>query len=494
MAGNRVAQAVHLWQQYLPMIRHYAPYVLGSLCGLALLLVLCPRRRPGARQRDARWASLRDLRRVYLLGTVGIVLGRIGSRMIRYWGRAHVFIVAATQSGKSVSLVMPTLLEAQPARGPKVSMLIHDPKDELYPATAPYRATLSRVIRLAPMDPATQHYNPLDAVRLGTVHETADMQLLEKVLVNPEGTPITTEASRHYVENTETVVGGLTVFCLTTGLATSLGELYMVTTQGGLDKVFETMAAFAHPRVREAGELMRGLDDQQYAGIVATLKRVFRLYGDQQIGEMVAYSDFALTDLRQGQAPVSLYLSIPFEHLDRCRPMTCLFLQQWLGFCTEAPRNWRQLGWHRVLVMGEEFPSLKHLTIARDIMNQGAGLGVQLCLITPSLNAIEDIWGMHHNFLDNSHVQCFFGITDERIAERLSKRLGTKTVLKRRTSWSRGQKTVSEEAVHEALLDASQITHLDPQQVIVLARDKQTVVLQTPWEQWEPWKSRGVKV
>jgi type IV secretion system protein VirD4 len=478
---------------YLPVVKLYAPYVTWGLLGIAVLAMLLrgAGRRSG-RRKDARWASRHGLRKAWLLGEVGIVLGRIGGLILRYWGRGHVFVVAATQSGKSGSLVTPTCLEKQPRRGPKVTMIMNDPKDDLYEATATFRRTISRVIHLAPMDSTTDHYNPLDAIRLGTVHETADMQLLEKILVNPEGKPITTEASQHYVDMTETVVGGLTVYGLLTGMATSLGEFYVHTTQGELDKIFEQMSKFDHPRVREAAELLRGLDSQQYAGLVSTLKRVFRLYGDPQIGEMVSYSDFALSDLRQGPEPLSVYLSIPFQHLERCRPLTCLLFQQWLGHCTEAPRRWRKLGWHRVLGMGEEFPSLKHLNIAHDIMNQGAGLGVQLCLITPSLNDIEAIWGTHHNFLDNAHVQVFFGITDERVAERISRRLGTHTVTKRRVSWSGGRRTVSTEDVQEPLMTVSDITHMDPNDVIVLARDQQVIAQQTPWGDCEPWASRGV--
>jgi type IV secretion system protein VirD4 len=498
MAANRVAEVVVLWKQYAPLVRLYTPYVVWGLCSCMLLLMLLKSlwrrgRCRGGKARDAHWASWRDLRKAYLLGEIGIVLGHIGGWIVRYWGRGHVFIVAATQTGKSMAIVKPTLLEAQPRGKTKVMVLVNDPKNELYECTQAYRRTISRVIHLAPMDPTTDHYNPLDAIRLGTVHETADVQLLEKLLVNPEGKPIHNEASRHYVENTETVTGGLLTFGLMTGLATSLGEFYIVTTQGELDKVFTTMATFDHPRVREAGYLMKGLDEQQYSGIVSTVKRVFRLYADPVIGAMVSYSDFALDDLRQGAEPLSLYLSIPFEHLERLRPLTCLLFQQWLGRASAAPANWAKLGWHRVLGIGEEFPSLKHLNIAQDILNQGAGLGVQLCLITPSLNAITDIWGAHHNFLDNTHVQAFFGITDASVARTVSERLGTQMVVKRRETWTDGRQSLSEEWVKEPLMDVSAITHMDPNDILLLARNHQVIVQQTPWDQWQPWAARGCK-
>jgi type IV secretion system protein VirD4 len=492
VVANHLVDLLATVKAWVPLAKQYAPAVLWGLGG-CMVLSLMLKRVCGQRSqaRDAQWASRRDLRKAYLLGEVGIVLGRIGGLIVRYWGRGHVFVVAATQSGKTQSVVIPTLLEEQPRKGPRVTMIIHDPKGELHPMTVRHRRTVSRVVHLAPMDPATDHYNPLDALDIGGPNETATLQLFSKLLVNPEGKPISSEASQHYVDMTEIVVRGLTVFGVKTGLATSLGEFYILTTQGGLLKTFKDMSRINHPATRQAAELIQAMDEKQYDGLVTTLMRVYQLYGDPLIGEMVSYSDFLVDELRQGAEPLSVYLSIPFAHLERCRPMTCLFFNQWLGRCTEVPPTWRTQGWHRVLCLGEEFPSLKHLTIARDILNQGAGLGVQLCLITPSLNDIEAIWGVHHNFLDNAHVQVFFGISDVPIAQRLSTRLGTRTVQKRRVTWQGGRRSVTEETVKEPLLDTSAILHSDPNDLIVLARKHQTIVEQTPWHQCAPWKTRG---
>jgi type IV secretion system protein VirD4 len=495
MPADRLHQTLALVHQYTPLVKYYWPRVLLGL-GAVLLLTLVLRLLRGTNRADtrldARWASRRDLRLAYLLGKTGIVLGRLGRLVVRYVGRGHVFVVAPTQSGKSQSIVKTTLLEAQPTGLIKVSMLINDPKGELYPTTAPYRGTVSRVIHLAPTSWATDHYNPCDAVRMGEDQETADLQLFAELLVNPEGIPITSEGSLHYIEMTKIVVRGLTAYGLLTGAATSLGEFYVLVTQGQLADTLKAMAVQTHPAIRQATQLLQAMDEKQYDGVITTLMRVYQLYGDPQLGEMVSYSDFALPDLRQGVEPVTVYLSIPFAHLTRLRPLVCLCFNQWLGHVTEAPPNWRTLGWHRVLVMGEEFPSLKHLTIAKDIMNQGAGLGVQLCLITPSLNDIEAIWGTHHNFLDNAHVQAFFSVSDERLAQRLSQRLGTHTVRKKRLTWSRLGRSWTIDIVKEPLMDVSTLLHMHPDNVLILSRDQQTMVEQLPWDTHQPWKSRGV--
>lgn len=471
----------------------HGPWLFGGACAV-LMGVMLLRGLAGWHRRDqeAHWASRRDLRKAYLASTVGIVLGRIGGKIVRYNGQGHVFVVAATQTGKTSSIVKPTLLEPQP----HTSILVHDPKGELYETTAAYRGrtAISRVIRLAPCDEKSDCYNPLTALRIGTEHEVADVQLFAKVLANPEGLMLRTESEQHFVGLTETVLAGVTLHGMQTTppLVTCLSDVYSVITQGEFPEVIKDMALSHYPMVRMAGTMLHEMDEKQYANVYTTLVRVMQLYADPLLANMTSRSDFTLEEVRQGKEPLSIYLAVPFAHLARMRPFSCLFFQQVLSRATEVPNKWRKQGYWKLLVMGEEFPSLKHLQIAADLFNHGAGLGAQVCLITPSLNDIEHIWGMHHNFLDNAHVQVFFGITDGRVAERVSERLGTHTVTKTRVSWSRGHRTVLREQVRERLLDASAITHMDPNDVIVLARNHQVIVQQTPWDQYRRWRDRGV--
>ena len=492
MSASEVLARIHAINVWTKTYRLWLLVGLGALLLLMLVLRALVRRRGAGRQQGARWASRRDLRQAFLLSAAGIVLGRIGGLILRYGGRGHVFIVAATQSGKTRSLVIPTLLEPHP----QTSILVHDPKGELYATTARYRATVSRVIRLAPCDEASDCYNPLDALRLGTEHEVADVQLLAKVLANPEGTVLRTESEQHFIGVSEIVLAGVIVYGMQTAppQVTCLGDVYTLITQGEFAETIKDMQLSHHPIIRTAGTMLTEMDDRQYGAVYPTLVRLLQLYADPTVAGMTSRSDFRLEDIRQGKRPLSLYLSIPFAHLARLRPFTCLFFQQVLSRATEVPGDWQRQGYFKLLGMGEEFPALKHLQIAADIFNHGAGAGVQLCLIAPSLNDIEAIWGTHHNFFDNAHVQVFFGITDERVAQRVSLRLGTRTVVRERIALQRGRRTLTREWVQEPLLDSSAITHSDPNDVLVLARNQQVIGQQMPWDQWRPWKERGVQV
>jgi type IV secretion system protein VirD4 len=475
---------------WVSWINQHGPLIAGLSCavlvGWGLLRLLPVRRRRGP---DARWASRRDLRRAWLLGKQGVVLGRIGRTVLRYHGRGHVFVTAGTQTGKSQSLVKPTLLDPQP----QTSVLVFDPKGELHETTHRYRATVSRVITLAPCSPTSDCYNPLDAIRLESEQEVADVGLVAAMLANPEGRELH-GGEQHFVELAESALRGLLLYGLYGDQVLCLGDLYTLVTQGGLRDAITAMAQAEHPTIRAAGELLGPMEEKQFSNVVTTLSRIVELYGDPLVAAMTTRSDFAVDALRHGEeTPLTVYVSVPFTHLERTRGLTRLLFRQLLSRACDVPNDWQRQGYWKLLVMGEEFPSLKRLQIAADILNHGAGLGVQLCTISPSFNDIEDIWGIHHNFLDNSHVQVYFGITDEKVAERISRRLGTQTVKEDRVSWGRGGRSVSRAQIKRPLMDSSAITHMDANDILILARQHQVIAQQTPWDQYQPWAGRGTQ-
>jgi len=258
------ANHLHQLAAWATWAKHHGPLLAGSTCGLVLASQL-PRMFAGARQRhhDAHWASRRDLRKAFLLGTSGVVVGRIGGTVLRYHGKGHVFVVAATQTGKSRSLVKSTLLEEQP----RTSILVHDPKGELYETTAAYRATVSKVVKLAPCTDTTDCYNPLDAIRLDTEDEFADLGLVASMLVNPEGHTFKSESEEHFVRLAQISLRGLLLYGMQTGQVVGLGDLYGLVTQGQLADAITDMAVATHPIVRESGSLLQSLDEKQYANI-----------------------------------------------------------------------------------------------------------------------------------------------------------------------------------------------------------------------------------
>src|ERR1700747_1415113 len=137
---------------------------------------------------SARWAKLRDLHATGLVKSVGVYVGewKNGQKIytLRHNGPEHVLCYAPPRSGKGVGLVVPTMLTWPH------SAVVTDLKREIYELTAGGRGTHgnTRILRFEPASSThSVAFNPLDEIRMGTDHETGDMQNLATLIVDPDG-------------------------------------------------------------------------------------------------------------------------------------------------------------------------------------------------------------------------------------------------------------------------------------------------------------------
>src|SRR3546814_14289174 len=96
-----------------------------------------------------------------MLGSDGVILGRMGGAYLRHDGAEHILCFAPTRSGKGVGLVVPTLL-TWPG-----SCIVHDIKGENWQLTAGFRAQPGSVLTFDPTNRASADYTPLPEVRPG---------------------------------------------------------------------------------------------------------------------------------------------------------------------------------------------------------------------------------------------------------------------------------------------------------------------------------------
>ncbi|MDR2779947.1 MAG: type IV secretory system conjugative DNA transfer family protein, partial [Synergistaceae bacterium] len=175
---------------------------------------------------SAHWATLREIKNAGLLGDdgepfpEGVVVGgvQVGKevKMMRHRGREHVLCYAPTRSGKGISLVLPTLLD-----GWMESVFVLDIKNENQSLSAGYRKNelKQKILKLDFTDPdaiekgTSATFNPLEEVKLdyifepgkklpdpddpeekdfrlvksGTNSETATIQQIVSIIVDPNG-------------------------------------------------------------------------------------------------------------------------------------------------------------------------------------------------------------------------------------------------------------------------------------------------------------------
>jgi type IV secretion system protein VirD4 len=458
---------------------------------------------------QATWATTRTLRQAGLLRPGGPVIGKRGGQIVRAHRPGHCFWVASTQSGKTTCGVVPTILDDDPEQ--PHSMIINDPKDEdptlpggeLYTMTAGWRATFTKVIRFQPLRADSHQCNPLDNLRLYKPQEIRDLQIVAEMLTNPDGDDVSkqSEASQHFMHNAEDMHVGVLAHGLYTRQATTLGAFYELWC-GDL-KIADLIAAMAatrhvngqcHPAVIKAVRLFRETADRELSALINTARRALRLWADPLVCRATARSDFTLRLLRESVRPTTLYLNFPFSDIERLRPLSRLILRQ----CLEHAAS-RKGGWNfPLLAMLDEFQSLRRLPLLRHLLNYALGTGVTLCLITPSLNEIIDIWGEKHPFLEGCSTKVAFGIRDGRVADRFTDAIGSTETMRTRQSWSQTsslwdrRRTDSTEAREEPLVSRTAVLKLDPGNVLAQVGEQTALLTKAYYKHHRVWRQRSL--
>jgi type IV secretion system protein VirD4 len=330
----------------------------------------------------------------------------------------HMVMVAPTGTQKTTSVVVPTMLTWEH------SLIVNDPKGELWGMTAGYRSQFNRCIRLNPTAGDSDRFNPLAQIRLGTEHEVRDVTLVADMLSSPEMESSHSEVSQHFRDlcNVALVTGIL--HGLYSGAATTLKALDDLfqgenTFEDLLVEMIGTMHTEAgpHPVVLRGIAILKKLADKELSGVCSTVARALQWTMDPLAARMVEASDFTLHDLRDDVRPMTVYLTVPYSDQERLRALMRLLVRQMLDYATQ------DIGAHahRMLIILDEAQTLQRMAAIPSLMQFGRGYGLHLMVIVPSLREVERLYGPSHTFIESAHVRLVFAPNDPTVAAQFSR-------------------------------------------------------------------------
>jgi type IV secretion system protein VirD4 len=461
---------------------------------------------------SARWANTRDVRAAGLIAPrrwlpaaarklvarsglfkplaqrVGVYLGIWRSSYLRDCGPGHVLVVAPTRSGKGVGIVVPTLLSWPH------STLVHDLKGENWQLTAGARQRMGQIcLKFDPTDTtgASVKYNPLEQVRLRTVHEAEDVQNIVHMIVDPDGRGL----NDHWVKTGAALLTGTILHLLYAepnktlrGLAGFLSDpgCTLIETIERMLKVehdadgsmswrdYRGVPTRTHPLVAESMREILSKSDNERAGVFSTVMSFLSLYRDPIVAANTEYSEFKISDLANHDRPVSLYLVVPMASRDRLRPLTRLILNQIVRTLTTtlAYRDGRAVSAHRhpLLLMLDEFPMLGRLDVLAEALSLIAGYGIRACLVAQDLSQIHATYGHDEAVTINCDTTVAFAPNKIETAQALSKLGGETTVRHAHRTVSSGGTSVSEPEVGRPLITPDEVRRLDANEVLIITR------------------------
>lgn len=370
---------------------------------------------------NATWTGLLTLASRGMLAPEGIILATRYNRLVRDNGDTHLLCVAETGAGKTASFVLPNLFYGWPA-----SVVVYDPKGELYSLSGPHRAVWTHVKRLDPLSMASDCFNPLDAIRIGKDQEVRDAQLIGEMLADPgsKGADHMSDTGSHFTALASEGIGGLVLYGKYTHRATSLPALNTLTVNERWSALLKAMGKYPHTAIRRAGRILEQIKGEgEASGIFSSLTKTLRIYTDPVLARCASRSDFTWHDLRNRTRPMSLYMTVPFADQERLKPWLRLLTAQMIDHATSHLGDWQ----HPLLGILEEFTILGRMNLIQSAITNVRGYGFRLALITPSIKGIKDEYGSNHKFFETTHTKLAMGIADPDIATEVSSWIGDTT-------------------------------------------------------------------
>jgi type IV secretion system protein VirD4 len=462
----------------------------GTLIGLglgALALTLTRGEEDLTAHGSARWARPEEVEARGLTATIpervekarktgapdhdacAVVLGKTDDGAILYDdGKMHVMVFAPTRAGKGVSVVIPTLLTW---RG---SCVVFDIKGENFQNTAAWRLIFSHVVFFSPTSMASARWNPLLEIRPGERAISDAMNVAEIMGESDDGENV------YFTTGAKRILSAIFLYVLFCHPDKHMGTCVGLAER--IDDALELMANATIPDphvqrfVRDAAVACISADPKARGSWAAGAQIALYLWKDPIIVDRTSASDFFLRDLQYAADPVSVYLVIPPNDIDRLAPIVRLFTTMMTAVLCESLDEEGAHERHRLLMLCDEMPAFGRMDQVEKAIGFTAGYGIRWVFIGQGLDQYARIYSKDHSFLSSSHTRVAFRPNDETNARTIAGLIGKTTGLKEQEGES-GRKgllaslrnrSVSHVQFERDLLTPGEIQTLDGSRLIVL--------------------------
>lgn len=420
---------------------------------------------------SARFATLKEIKKMNLFASKGVFLGAYGRKFLRDFTFTHVLLISPTRGGKSVNNIIPTALTWPH------SAVFTDIKGELWNLTAGCRKYLlgNKVIKFEPTSLNSAHFNFLSEIRIRTEFEILDVQNILTIMGGQKMKDPAVDFD-HWLSSAQSLLTGVIIHVLYTNPKASIndvidfmfGEAYFLIDDNEKehmsdDEIKSRLGAnmkdrleFArsylhdpektwfrsfyekdtatHPTVTRVANDMISRNEKEFSSIVSTASTLLRTYYDPLLARNLSSSDFTIDDLVNHDKPVSLYLITPPSDIDRLSPIFNLIVELFFKKLTETHRlkyeNFQPVSnfKHRLLLMLDEFAELGRLKIMQNALSFCAVYGIKCFVVCQDPNQLNRLYSADNSIVANCQIQIYHTPNDHKTAKLMSEDMGNKTI------------------------------------------------------------------
>lgn len=390
-----------------------------------------------------------------------------------------VLVFAPPGTGKTASFLIPAVLLSEN------SLVIHDPKGEIYDLTAPTRASKGRVLRFNPMADHSAVFNPLTKESLPKDRRDwrGFLENMAYILI-----PDDQKGDSFFTANARLVFIYLASYLLATRGETSLPEVARTISRtpdfkgyvSQLNSELEDLPQdfFIETALADGNKVLNmALSENTWGSIISTINPKLSIFEDPRIAAATqGKNDITPDELREGIA--SLYLVVPDKDRQKLSPIMNMVIQTIAkALISEMPAQYKKRTGREpnaVTFMIDEFPRLGKMDELFNLPAISRGYRVNSVFIAQDFGQISALYGNQAAdvFKNTCAYQIVFPQNQAQGAKDVAAAIGAETETK--VSQSINEKTflTPNKSLSEAakeLISAQTIMNMDTGRAILLA-------------------------
>ncbi|WP_458478920.1 type IV secretory system conjugative DNA transfer family protein [Paracoccus sp. T5] len=395
---------------------------------------------------SARWMNDNEIEEAGMFKPDGLTVGhryinQLELKAIRYTGEQHLITIAPNRTGKGTCAIIPNLLDY---RG---GVFVIDPKGENAIVTASTRRRMGQSVQildpwgiavdrlrddcgfdgstpdLAPFDRAA--FNPLDMLKADSPDLTDDAQMIADALVVDEQ-----GENSHWSTEAKSALAGFIMHVVTSPNEEGQRHLPRVRDilslpPADMEDLIRGMAKSEFHNVRKAANRLMQKTEKELQSVMSSANANTHFLDSDAVRASLTHSSFDFGQLKDNDAPLSVYLVLPADRLDTHGRWLRLLVSMAL---TAVSRRKGKPKLSALFIL-DEFAALGRLGKVEQAFGLMAGFGMRIWAILQDLSQLQDLYQKRwQTFLANAGVLQILGANDLLTAEYVSRLLGRETL------------------------------------------------------------------
>jgi len=417
----------------------------------------------------------------------GFVLASYHGRVLRLDSEENVLLVGPQRQGKGIGVIIPSLLEL-PGH-----VVVIDVRGETWDATAGYRSTFSRCLRLSLTQRGSARFSLPQAIRKGTDAEFMDAALLGDMMVDPGSNKPDRD---HWEKTAKALITCGLLYEVHRRAVPTLAHMASFWSQPGrtviqtLQHVIET--APTRPVAELAQEVLNKAGTEA-SGVLSSMMTQLFLFRDPVLAANTRTCDFRLEDFTRHDRFTSLYIVLSPGEEEYLRPFLRMFLRL-------ALQRWLELGKtkHQISLVMDEFTSWGRIAFFLNNLAVLGGRGIRTLLAVQNNPQLQETYGNADLITEQCKVRLYFAANGQNTGREISRQTGTGTATTvqeshRAGGWGTAERRTEQEQQHaRPLLTESEATRI-PQNRVVIQMTGHPPIWAKKLRYWrhKPWRERS---